>query len=282
VSNVLKKLETPYVPGVLPDYGPVFRRDGWREDFLKKVNSKDYVCYYGASSLGKSVAITNALKDRRGVMYIPLRQSDKIAHHFGYYGTEKGESSPNDFTEYLDTFKVAVQQFNKKYKQKVVVVIDDIHDDKTSESSKISLAHYLIELHNAGYINCVYSVSDYQAVSFLRQLSGHSTRFRSELFPSIPDEDLEKQLKDLIWKKKLVEHELEQSVFSFINSASEEHNCTLPKVNFVFQNPDDVKLVVKYLDSHMGAVTSVLRSIIEEKKNQQRMLLTKLSMKMFQ
>lgn len=77
VDNILNKLSNDYDPDVKPKFGPVFQRGNWKQEFLRRAHSDMYLCYYGASDIGKSVAICDALKNRKGVVYLPLRKANE-------------------------------------------------------------------------------------------------------------------------------------------------------------------------------------------------------------
>jgi hypothetical protein len=69
-ENVLRRLKQPFVPPQ-PHWGPFFQR-GPKDSLISNMSCSPRV-YYGPNDLGKSVAITQALKDRPGVIIVPLR-----------------------------------------------------------------------------------------------------------------------------------------------------------------------------------------------------------------
>jgi hypothetical protein len=61
----------------------------------------------------------------------------------------------------------------KEFPQTPVVIVEDIHSVKRSadalEAPISEFAALLLNLHRAGYINVVYTVSDFQATTLLSQ-----------------------------------------------------------------------------------------------------------------
>jgi hypothetical protein len=65
-----------------PDFGPVFPRDAWKKEFLRRSDGKMYLLYYGASALGKSIAVTDALSGRKGVICSRLHNEKNVTEYF--------------------------------------------------------------------------------------------------------------------------------------------------------------------------------------------------------
>jgi len=238
-----------------------------------------YKVYYGASDLGKSLAIQHALSNRKGVIYLPLREATSaslptlFSRSIGYHGNRIDEKTP-DLVLLLAIFKESVKQFKTENRMKVIVFTDDIHHEKDTLLPESGvLAKFFLGLYNEGYINNVYSVSDYQAIPLLRSLSGHSTRMSSELFPSIPDEDLKKDLLELSLSSQfdslgVVKPDItvDYTQYSF-DWAFIERDRPTNSTNFVFRFDKEVNYLVERLDSHLGEVTKVLKSVVTKEKS---------------
>lgn len=84
------------------------------------------------------------------------------------------------FIETRETLRQAITDYYKvrkgksiltryqRYRQRVVVYVDDIYKCGTFSPEAAELAHYLLDLYNIGYISTIYSISDYQGVSVLK------------------------------------------------------------------------------------------------------------------
>jgi len=281
VKNILAKLNTEYVPDVIPKFGPVFERDNWKEGFLRKACSDMYLCYYGASDSGKSVAICNSLKGRKGVIYLPLRKAtpDTISHIFatqiGYFGAEKiNKDVP--FTEFQDAFQEACSQFIiQNNGAKVILFADDV-ESQFKESTKdifypytAELPLYWVDLYNQGLMNCVFSVSDYRAISVLKSLTAHSTRFRCEQFPTINDEKLKKYLSELTYEIQANQDNPYYWTWHFREKAKEtakkEEESTEKKR--VLDHDGEAEKLVDSLGSQMGSLIATLRLVLFDKKS---------------
>jgi len=164
----------------------------------------------------------------------------------------------------------ACQQFKKKYKQRVVIFTDDIQkctpDNKHLSPEADQLACFYLELYNMGLVNCVYSVTDYQAVGMLHKLSGHSTRLISEILPSIPDKQLQEQLQKLALVTR-ANSSGSEPILTFIKADGKEGNFDRENKCFVFQDPQEIEYLVSNLDSHMGSLTRALDDVIRQRQS---------------
>ena len=96
-NNVLKMLNRPFVPPILLKYGPSFDREDWGKMFKSLLEKRRgvYRACYGPSDIGKSVAVTEALRGRKGVVYVDLREvvpeaiPNKFAIALGMFDDEK-------------------------------------------------------------------------------------------------------------------------------------------------------------------------------------------------
>lgn len=69
-------MNKPYIPQVPPDFGPIFERSVWKEKFDSELlRNFMYHIYFGASGTGKSVAISDTLKGKCGIIHISLRHA---------------------------------------------------------------------------------------------------------------------------------------------------------------------------------------------------------------
>jgi hypothetical protein len=72
-------LNEPFQHPLKPKYGPIFPRVQWEKAFKQAASEDMYHLYYGASNLGKSVAITNALVNMKGIIYLRLHEATDSA-----------------------------------------------------------------------------------------------------------------------------------------------------------------------------------------------------------
>jgi hypothetical protein len=273
VKNIYKKLNAPFVP-LSPSYGPVFRRPSWKKwflDLIRSQNAQSYICYYGANEAGKSIAVTQALKDETGVIYIPLRgvgseQSipGRFGHTIGYFGNE--EIDPKISMEtLLHALKDACEEYKyTHHKKKVIIIVDDIHKqiDKMSLSFNpliADMAQEFVDLYASGLINVVYLVSEYNSVPILKNLSGHC-RLSSLIFPTIPDDELFQDLSELARTNDVnpsVPAYLEWAFFKKVELRSPYYH--------IFPNDEDVMLLVTHIGSHIGSLVDAIQKIVDKK-----------------
>jgi len=95
-------------------------------------------------------------------------------------------------------------------------------------------------------------------------VSGHSTRLISEIFPSIPDEQLQEQLENLALVTRANAGGSEP-MLTFIKVDGDEGNFERENKHFVFQDPQEIEYLVSNLSSHMGSLTRALDDIIRQK-----------------
>jgi len=270
---VLDEFNKPYIPRITPPFGPVFDRQAWKINFQDNLlNSRMYHVYFGASGGGKSVAISDALKQKYGVIHVPLRNSltnqaiwEKFADSIGYFGSQKRQNSSIDPSSIYKVFLDAASFWKKETKNSPVLIVEDIHSVKSREF--VEFAASLVEIYSRGEANVVFTVSDYSMISELRSVSGHSSRLRWSLFPDVPDEDLEKQLLSLYIKEK-VEKNVERELV--IEPGWEDVDLGTwresPKHNFILVNESDVKLIVKSIGSHMEDLLTLISDVINNPK----------------
>jgi len=94
---------------------------------------------------------------------------------------------------------------------KPLLIVEDIHSVPQTDSEKTDsltpqlrqLVGFFLELHRAGLINVVYTVSDFPATNLLSKVSGHSSTLKVEHFPLIPDDVLTPQLARLAIDKQI-------------------------------------------------------------------------------
>lgn len=68
----------------------------------------------------------------------------------------------------MSKFRVAAQEFLETTKTKVVVIVEDIHSIPELLSIEVcSFLGKLVDLHNDGLINVVFTVSNFSTVSLL-------------------------------------------------------------------------------------------------------------------
>lgn len=270
VRNINKKLNSPFIP-LYPAYGPVFRRPTWKKSFLEKVVSSEttqaYCCYYGASESGKTTALTQALKDITGVIYLPLRGvgselsiPSRLAQSIGYFGKE--EIDPKISMEtLLHALKDACEEYKFNHqKRRVIVIVDDIHKQIDKSSSELNplvadMAQEFVDLYSIGLMNVVYLVSEYHSVSIIKNLSGHS-RLSIQVFPAIPDEELVQDFKELC----RIEDDKEPSKWRFF-----EEGSLPPGYHYLFPVEDDVRYLVKHMGSHMGCLVDAIQKVAQKK-----------------
>jgi hypothetical protein len=273
ISDVLKKA---YVPPSNPEFGPVFTRGEWEKEFKDKLNKKMYHLYHGPSELGKSMAIAHALKGRVGVVHLVLREETPTTV---LSALARALHIP-DCNDVMGEFRVAAREFLETTKTKVVVIVEDIHSIPGPLSVEVrSFLGKLVDLHNDGLINVVFTVSDFSAVSLLRGVSGHSSRLSASPFPSIDDATLANLLQELAIKATVEQQEAilntQMTHYERLKELAKkpldwtwikQGPNTRKDFILVFPKEKAEKIVAK-LNSHMGDTTKCLRAVVEDGKS---------------
>lgn len=277
VNNVLKKLNEPFKSPLTPDFGPVFPRGEWEENFRQLANRKMYLAYFGASSLGKSIAITHALSGRKGVILLRLHEAGgpSVTTRFVKDTNMLNRQVQLNFGEGQDVimslFADACKAFKEKEGMPPVMIVEDLHrcmsrDKESLDPQAEALVGDLVRIHNDGNLNVVYSMSDFTGILLLQGVSGHSSRLKVAPFPPIPRDILEDNLYRLTTVKQ---HEQLEShnANSFISKTTSIVLSKRDNKNenrFIIDKKEDCQKIVEHLGSHMGDTISCVRMIVEQ------------------
>lgn len=127
---------------------------------------------------------------------------------------------------------------------------------------------YLVDLYNQGLINCVFSVSDYRAISMLKSLTSHSTRFRCEEFPYIEDAQLQKDLENLSFEIQASQDDPFYWSWHFHDKVKQYGTQPAPDdKKRVLDNDDDPVKLVDSLGSQIGSLIATLRLVLFDRKS---------------
>jgi len=215
-----------------------------------------YRLFYGASDSGKSLAILQACTDRKGVFHVDLRDKSDLSLKSHVLRIPQDASLTE--MEAVVLFRAACKEFKEKHGLKPLVIVEDIHkqgSDGNLNKPADLLCSTLVNMYNEGLINVIYTVSDFEAVSWLHGVSGHSTRLRSQLFPPIEDADLMDQLRALYYTPTDQSAQIGsdgQLVWGFIK----DEDGALGLVS-----EEDAQKLVDNIGSNLGDLTSTLNAI---------------------
>jgi hypothetical protein len=159
MEDVLYTLKRPFVP-LKPTFGPTFHRPLWEEQ-LRSKNFFVYDVYPGVRGSGKSVALTNALEGREGVVHCKLRDStdiiDTFARSIGIMHADKSM---------FFALEEACSEFKGSRSQKPIIIVEDIDKGRDSKSNRLTdkasyLARNLVNMYDCGLLHVIYTVSNW-------------------------------------------------------------------------------------------------------------------------
>jgi len=203
-----------------------------------------------------------------GVLHLSLRgcQPERITKELTSVTNLFGDQLPDekiDFSFVKKIFRDSLQDSPSK----PLVIVEDIHSVPYADSLApplYELVSFFLELHRAGLINVVYTVSDYQATNLLSKVSGHSSTLKVEHFPLIPDDVLAPQLAQLAIDKQ-IEDIIEDGkknklkyLLKFVTRSTAN-----PDTNFVLRKDTEAEYIVQHLGCHMGQIVACLRGVLE-------------------
>jgi len=260
VANILKKLNTEF-ESKKPEWGPVFERPSFKKAFVESLTKKVYHLYYGPSGSGKSIAISNALHGKTGVIYLSVRNSVDIASIWLNIGIASGFIEPKAQTkdvqpvELIRSLKDAGKKWKAETGQKMIFVIEDLHSPHL-QADAFQICGPLVELYDAGLANVIFTISDYSSLERFLKQSGHSSRLKYSLFPDMNDKELKEQLID---KFKVRYPKSIGSVMGGGQIKEEEKEINLNEIS--------VDLVVEKIGSHMEDLTLILKESFEKQQS---------------
>lgn len=74
--------------------------------------------------------------------------------------------------ELFRSIREAGETWRKELGQKMIFLIEDLHDAKIEGDKAFQICGPLLELYSDGYANVIYSISDYSAISrFLKRIN---------------------------------------------------------------------------------------------------------------
>jgi len=267
VGNVLNKLDEEFKPSKNPSWGPVFDRPSFQIPFIEYLDkSTMYHVYYGPSGSGKSVALSHALKGKTGVIYFSVRGSSGSSSIWQNVGTACGldqnmlQKSENVEDIVIQAIREAARIRNAELHQRLIFLVEDIHDTKLGDKAYDTLCGQLLELYADGLANIIYNVSDYSALSHFQRQSGHSSRLSSSLFPDMTDKELKDQL---LRKDFIVDRHETKTATAESGHTWKQVVKTQEKIKF---NEKEIDLIVEKIGSHMEYLIKVLRDHSELKR----------------
>jgi len=155
---------------------------------------------------------------------------------------------------------------------KPLLIVEDIHSVPQTDSEKIDslapqlrqLVGFFLELHRAGLINVVYTVSDFPATNLLSKVSGHSSTLKVEHFPLIPDDVLTPQLARLAIDKQIenINEDGKKDKLKYLLKFVTRSTAN-PGTNFVLRKDTEAEYIVQRLGCHMGQIVACLRGVLE-------------------
>jgi len=144
-------------------------------------------------------------------------------------------------------------------------LIEDLHSCLNETQTNlhpdiIELACILVDFSKTGITNVIYTTSDYNCISYLRAVSGHSSQLKARIFPEIPDQQLKTQLKNLVYYNVNG-----NTVVDFISNIS-----SIREYHFVFGKDEKISNeiideVVNKIGSRMAHLMTCINGIIMKK-----------------
>jgi hypothetical protein len=69
----------------------------------------------------------------------------------------------------MNVFAAACKEFTVQEHRKPILIVEDLHRGQSIHQGAAHLAGDLVRIHNDGFLNVVYTMSDFTSVGFLRQ-----------------------------------------------------------------------------------------------------------------